>query len=506
MFHSKYMNAGSTEVSDIKILNLLSDCKEKLNIKASVELSQNSLTASPIMTGFIRPDIILPVGELKDKELSYIFIHELTHCRQKDLLYKWLIQFVVCIHWFNPFVYLLETEVNKACELACDEKVISLLDHKARREYGDTLISFIKTGNPYKSSLASLTLTEGAEQLKERLGAIINFKKKSKTIIAATAVFSTAICICFFAMGAYAVSGNKTTWKDREIQNEVLTEDGVYYIFCDGAEEKDKPQASVTAGNIQFVLVRKGSYTTVGPFPNSETLLEDVVKQCEQMKSLTAAEKELIMKTAAGIGGISSSSPSYAKLLTYKTENYLDQSVADFNAALASTPDELTELLAAQADVINTISPYDENYDFFATTMNLSTNELYCEKMGEEFTYFASISKMSWPLEELNEGEIMYDFNCFVDFQVTYSISKPELLTVAKREQTLLTFREEMQNYLDSLSEAEITAGAIDGSIKAALTDEAAKLADSLSGEAMTLSFEITLIDIADEGEIYAIQ
>ena len=112
------MNAGSTEVSDIKILNLLSDCKEKLNIKASVELSQNSLTASPIMTGFIRPDIILPVGELKDKELSYIFIHELTHCRQKDLLYKWLIQFVVCVHWFNPFVYLLEKEVNKACELA----------------------------------------------------------------------------------------------------------------------------------------------------------------------------------------------------------------------------------------------------------------------------------------------------------------------------------------------------------------------------------------------------
>ena len=146
----------------------------------------------------------------------------------------------------------------------------------------------------------------------------MNFKKKTKKIIAATAVFSTAICICFFAMGAYAVSGNKTTWKGREIQNEVLTEDGVYYIFCDGAEEKDKPQASVTAGNIQFVLVRKGSYTTVGPFPNSETLLEDVVKQCEQMKSLTAAEKELIMKTAAGIGGISSSSCKAANIQNRK--------------------------------------------------------------------------------------------------------------------------------------------------------------------------------------------
>jgi len=58
----------------------------------------------------------------------------------------------------------------------------------------------------------------------------------------------------------------------------------------------------------------------------------------------------------------------------------------------------LTELLAAVADVSSSISPSDENYDFFATTMNLSTNELYCEKIGEEFTYFASISKMSRPL------------------------------------------------------------------------------------------------------------
>ncbi len=65
--------------------------------------------------------------------------------------------------------------MNKSCELSCDEKVISMLDVKARREYGNTLISFLKSNNLYKSSLASVTLTEGAEQLKERLGAITNF-------------------------------------------------------------------------------------------------------------------------------------------------------------------------------------------------------------------------------------------------------------------------------------------------------------------------------------------
>ena len=220
----QYIKAGNKELSDIKILNLLSDCEEKLNIKARVELSCNPLIASPMLIGFFRPRIILPIGELEDKELSYIFVHELTHYKQRDMFYKWLIQIAVCVHWFNPFIYLLEKEVNKSCELSCDEKVISVLDDNARREYGDTLISFLKSNNLYKSSLASVTLTEGAEQLKERLGAIMKFKKKSKGIIAITAIFSVLVCVCFFVTGAYAASpatNNNLVLKDNGKPNEV---------------------------------------------------------------------------------------------------------------------------------------------------------------------------------------------------------------------------------------------------------------------------------------------
>ena len=300
----QYIKAGNKEVSDIKILNLLSDCEEKLNIKTRVEISCNPLLASPMLIGFLRPRIILPAHEWEDKELSYIFVHELVHYRQRDMFYKWLIQIVVCAHWFNPFVYLLEKEVNKSCELSCDEKVISVLDDNARREYGDTLISFLKSNNLYKSSLASVTLTEGAEQLKERLGAIMKFRKKSKVIIAITAIFTVAVCICFFVTGAYAapsVANDLKTWANSEILNEILTEDGVYYIFCDGAGEDDKPLASVSAGNIMFVLVRKDSYTSVGPFDNMETLMEDVTEQCKYMKNLTEEEKGLIIETASRI-------------------------------------------------------------------------------------------------------------------------------------------------------------------------------------------------------------
>ncbi len=202
----QYIKAGNKEVSDIKILNLLSDCEEKLNIKTRVELSCNPLIASPMLIGFFRPRIILPVGELEDKKLSYIFVHELTHYKQKDMFYKWLIQIAVCAHWFNPFVYLLEKEVNKSCELSCDEKVISVLDDTARREYGDTLISFLKSNNLYKSSLASVTLSEGAEQIKERLGAIMNFKSKTKTIRVLTGILTLFILSGAVFIGGYSVS------------------------------------------------------------------------------------------------------------------------------------------------------------------------------------------------------------------------------------------------------------------------------------------------------------
>ena len=200
----QYIKAGNTDVSDIKTLNLLSDCEEKLNIKTRVELSCNPLIASPMLIGFFKPRIVLPDCKSEDKELSYIFAHELIHYKRMDMFYKWLIQIVVCAHWFTPFVYLLEKEMNKSCELSCDEEVIHILDDKARCEYGDTLIASLKSNNLYKNSLASVTLTEGAEQLKERLGAIMNFKKKTKLLTTISIMAAVLLAVGGFSIGAYA--------------------------------------------------------------------------------------------------------------------------------------------------------------------------------------------------------------------------------------------------------------------------------------------------------------
>lgn len=250
----QYIRAGNREVSDRRILNLLSNCQEKLHVRARVELSCNPLITSPVMIGFFRPNIILPVNEAEDGALSHIFLHELIHYKQKDMFYKWLIQTVICLHWFNPFVYILEKEVNRACELSCDEKVLSLLDEKARRRYGDTLLSFFNPDSPYKSSLASATLTEGAAQLKERLGAIMKYKKKTKSVIAATVILSASLCVCFWEIGAYAASVNRDLSVDSQ-------------HFASYAKEIDN--TPVTSG------------------PETDTSLPDVPKQAADIEDIT---------------------------------------------------------------------------------------------------------------------------------------------------------------------------------------------------------------------------
>lgn len=225
----QYVKSASQPIEDIALLNQLAACAEAMHINSQkpLELAFNPLLSSPVCLGLFKPVIILPsmAKTLPPEQLACIFQHELTHLRRHDLLYKWLVQLLICLHWFNPFVYLLSRQVNRTCELACDEAVIASLppEDVARQTYGETLLAFCQQ-SAYKNSLAAITLTEGAAQLKERLGAIMKFKKKSKGIIAITAIFSVLVCVCFFVTGAYAASpatNNNLVLKDNGKPNEV---------------------------------------------------------------------------------------------------------------------------------------------------------------------------------------------------------------------------------------------------------------------------------------------
>lgn len=317
--YMQFLRKGNVEVSDIETLNILAEAEEKLRIKRAIGLYRNPLVTSPIMTGFIRPKIVIPDKKMTNGELACIFAHELVHFKYFDMFYKWLVQITICVHWFNPFVWLLGKEVNKHCELSCDEKVIGALNEQERKNYGDTLLSFLKRGETYQSPLASITLTEGAEQLIERLGAIMDYQKKTRTIMILTTVLTVLLCFFFSGIGAYAgartgqqsvVQKNGLVQQNAEQQDidyDLLYDEEAhsYYILIDGATPADRPIGGTTGG-IGIVLVRKSGYTsfTFNSLSVNFGFLDEVESQCEdalEKGMISEAEAELILDVAVAI-------------------------------------------------------------------------------------------------------------------------------------------------------------------------------------------------------------
>ena len=206
-----YLKTGAVPVSDLKLLNCLSTAKEQIGIKKRVELFVNPMISSPLTFGFFRPCIVLPSENIPEKDSLYIVLHELTHCKRRDMFYKWLVQITVCLHWFNPFVHFMSREIGKACEFACDEAVLTKTGYDSAQDYGKTLLDAMAAVGKSKKVFGTVNLSENKQLLKERLGAIMRFKKPSKTVKFLTAALT--LCISFGAafIGVYPAAAETTS-------------------------------------------------------------------------------------------------------------------------------------------------------------------------------------------------------------------------------------------------------------------------------------------------------
>lgn len=318
----KYVDAGSRPLEDIGLLESFGHIIEQNRIKGAVDLYVNSLVSSPLLIGFLRPRIILPHTSLSESDFYYTALHELTHYRRRDMFYKWLSQLTVCLHWFNPCVYLMSREINRLCELSCDERVIATLSDNARKSYGTTLVNAVGAGGSYKDTLASVTLHESKELLKGRLNAIMQYKKCSKPIKFITLLVTGILLGAATVLGAYAAPDSHTAADAADAplsaapsrsDYRIEREDTIYYIYVDGAGEADKPLSNVTNGFYKLVFVYKDRYSTFGSFRRKDmpNLVRNLESQCRTLLEngrISQEDVELYLLVAGDIQDAWSSS------------------------------------------------------------------------------------------------------------------------------------------------------------------------------------------------------
>lgn len=119
------------------------DIDEEMFTFMGIKVYVSDRISSPITYGIFKQKVLLPkyYMSLTREQLKFILIHEKIHIDSHDNLNKFLIIAAVCIHWFNPFAWLMYIFCNRDLELACDEKVIRQVGEESREEYANTLIS-----------------------------------------------------------------------------------------------------------------------------------------------------------------------------------------------------------------------------------------------------------------------------------------------------------------------------------------------------------------------------
>lgn len=148
---------------------------------------------SPFVIGILWPRIYLP-SDLDEQEQRYIILHEQYHIRRGDPVVKMLAFIALCIHWFNPLVWVAFLMSAKDMEMSCDEAVVKNLGEDIRADYSASLLR-LATGQRILFG-TPLAFVEGEPA--GRIRNLARFKRPTivVTILAAfTCVVGIILCV-----------------------------------------------------------------------------------------------------------------------------------------------------------------------------------------------------------------------------------------------------------------------------------------------------------------------
>lgn len=158
-------------------------------LRRHVRVRVSDRIGAPLSYGVLRPVILLPRGMDRSGDMLYhVLLHELEHIRALDAARKLLLTACVCVHWFNPLVWVMFLLANRDMELLCDARVLEHLGRASRRDYAKTLLSL----EARRSGLSPLASSFSMTAIEERITAMKNMKKMS----AASVLLAALLVLC----------------------------------------------------------------------------------------------------------------------------------------------------------------------------------------------------------------------------------------------------------------------------------------------------------------------
>jgi bla regulator protein BlaR1 len=176
-------------------------CKKRVDINRNIKILVQTTISTPAIFGVFKPKILLSpeIINLDDKQISYIFLHELTHYKRKDLLVNYILLMLQAIHWFNPIIWYCFKTIRQDMEAATDEMVLRILEGEEQKEYAKALLAVLESFNSLSLAPKLIGMVNDKKDMERRIKMIKRnaFFKSRKKIIIITGI----LCIAILSMG-----------------------------------------------------------------------------------------------------------------------------------------------------------------------------------------------------------------------------------------------------------------------------------------------------------------
>lgn len=182
--------------------------------------------ASPFVMGVIFPRIYLPY-KVSGIEKKYVLRHERIHIKHYDPLIRMIGTLCICLHWWNPLVWLAVYRMNQDMEMFCDETVLRHAPLEERKVYAETLLSFAEKENGFGTGLAF-----GESHTEKRVKNIMKKRKRSLLVVLLVVVLAVFCVVALMTVprsadgGEGAYSGNRVDTEPVSPQEPALDTSG----------------------------------------------------------------------------------------------------------------------------------------------------------------------------------------------------------------------------------------------------------------------------------------
>ena len=251
LYLTKKLKYSGTSIASAKWQNKVNSFKCKLKISKPVRILESITVNIPVVIGFIRPVILMPVGMLTGlpgQQVEAIIIHELAHIYRNDYLVNIIQSISEIILFYHPAAWWLSHVIRRERENSCDDIAVSVSGNRLIYAQALTNLEEIKTKNR-QFALALKNNKTLLERVKRLFGPGKEEIRRSEKFFAVVVVFTILLATTVFAAVSLKHSKNYSQNNFTKVVKDSSWKKGVYNF------NNDKIKVKMNNGKIEELFV-----------------------------------------------------------------------------------------------------------------------------------------------------------------------------------------------------------------------------------------------------------